>query len=74
MIKLKVTQIGNSLGVILPKEALARLKVEKGDELFFTEAPDGYRVVATEDTDEKALVLGRGFIKRYRKTFKALAE
>ena len=38
---LKLTQIGNSVGVILPKEVLARLKVGKGDSLFVTDLPDG---------------------------------
>ena len=41
MTALKLTQIGNSVGVILPKEVLARLKVEKGDSLFVTEAANG---------------------------------
>lgn len=39
--ELKITQIGNSLGVILPKELLARLKVEKGDSLHVLETKDG---------------------------------
>ena len=39
--KLKITTIGNSSGVILPKELLARLRVDKGDELFAMETPDG---------------------------------
>ena len=38
---LKITQIGNSLGVILPKEFLAKMKLKKGDELFVTENPVG---------------------------------
>lgn len=74
MIKLKVTQIGNSLGVILPKEALARLNVDKGDELYLTPAPDGYRITPQGDADADALEVGRAFMKRYRKTFRALAE
>jgi putative addiction module antidote len=74
MIKLKVTQIGNSLGVVLPKEALARLKVDKGDELFLTEAPDGYRITPQEETDDEVLAIGSEFMKRYRKTFRALAK
>ena len=41
MTTLKLTQIGNSVGVILPKEVLAKLKVEKGDTLFVTEATNG---------------------------------
>jgi len=44
--KLKVTAIGNSAGVILPKELLARLRVDKGDELFAVETPDGIRLTA----------------------------
>jgi putative addiction module antidote len=74
MIKLKVTQIGNSLGVVLPKEALARLNVDKGDELYLTPAPDGYRITPQGDADAEALEAGRALMKRYRKTFRALAE
>ena len=44
--KLKITAIGNSAGVILPKELLARLHVEKGDELYAVETPDGIRLTA----------------------------
>ncbi|HRO62991.1 AbrB/MazE/SpoVT family DNA-binding domain-containing protein [Thermomonas sp.] len=44
--KLKITAIGNSAGVILPKELLARLHLEKGDELFALETPDGVRLTA----------------------------
>lgn len=43
--KLKITAIGNSAGVILPKELLARLRVEKGDELFAAELPDGIKLM-----------------------------
>ena len=42
--KLKITAIGNSAGVILPKELLARLRVDKGDELYAVETPDGIRL------------------------------
>ena len=41
MATLKVTQIGNSLGVILPRDVTARLKLEKGDELVYVETPGG---------------------------------
>ena len=44
--KLKITAIGNSAGVILPKELLARLRVEKGDEIYALETPDGVRLTA----------------------------
>ncbi len=42
--KLKITSIGNSAGVILPKELLARLRLEKGDELYALETPDGIKL------------------------------
>ena len=44
MFTLKLTQIGNSVGVILPKEVLAKLRVGKGDVIHITESPDGYRI------------------------------
>ena len=43
MIVLKLTQIGNSTGVVLPKEALEKLHVSKGDVIYLTETPDGFR-------------------------------
>ena len=39
--KIKITTVGNSAGIILPKELLARLRLEKGDVLYATELPDG---------------------------------
>lgn len=42
--KLKITTVGNSAGVILPKELLARLRLEKGDELYAVETADGIRL------------------------------
>ena len=47
MIKLKVTTVGSSAGIVLPKEALALLKVAKGDSVFLTESPDGFRITPT---------------------------
>ena len=45
---LKITKIGNSAGVILPKELLARLRAGVGDTLFVSEAPDGVRLTASD--------------------------
>ena len=42
--KLKITAVGNSAGVILPKELLARLCVARGDALYATELPDGVKL------------------------------
>ncbi len=74
MIKLKVTKIGNSLGVVLPKEALTRLKVEQGGALFLTELPDGYRVIAFDETIVEQVNEGRDFMREFRETFRALAK
>lgn len=74
MIRLKVTQIGNSLGVVLPKEALARLKVGKGDDLFLTEAPDGYRVTPLDDEALRQLEAAREIMNRRRAVLRELAK
>jgi len=74
MIRLKVTQIGNSLGVVLPKEALARLKVNKGDDLFLTEAPDGYRVTPLDEEAARQLEAAREIMNRRRAVLRELAK
>jgi putative addiction module antidote len=71
---LKLTQIGNSVGVILPKDALARLKVGKGEQLFLTETPDGYAITPYDPAIEEEIRLGLEFMNDYRETFKVLAK
>lgn len=71
---LKLTQIGNSVGVILPKEVLAAMKLGKGQSVYLTEAPDGFRVTPYDPTLEEQLNLGREFMGEYRDTFHALAK
>lgn len=74
MIELKLRAIGNSVGVVLPKEVLAALKVESGDSLYVSETPGGITLTVSNPTIEEELELGRDFMKRYRETFKALAK
>ena len=64
-LKMKIIQIGNSLGVTLPKEALAALKVEKGDVLMLTEAPDGFRLTPYDPEIAKQIDAGgqHGFLE-----------
>lgn len=71
---LKLTQIGNSVGVILPKEVLARLKLEKGDTVYVTETPDGFALTPLDPSFEEQLEIGREFMREYRDTFRALAK
>jgi putative addiction module antidote len=74
MTVLKLTQIGNSVGVILPKEVLARLKVEKGDSLHMSEAPGGIALTPYDPDFDAQLEAGREFMRDYRDTFRALAK
>jgi putative addiction module antidote len=75
MIQLKVTQVGNSLGVVLPKEALIKLGVDKGDTLYLTEAPGGEMRISTYDERVKRqIALGEFFMDKYKETFRALAK
>ena len=71
---LKLTQIGNSIGVVLPKEALARLKVEKGQSIFLTDTPDGYAITPYDPALEDQLQAGRAFMSEFRDTFHQLAK
>lgn len=71
---LKLTKIGTSTGMVIPKEMLHRLKVEKGDSLFAIETPEGYLLTPYDPTIEEQLKAGRDFMKAYRETFKALAK
>jgi putative addiction module antidote len=74
MTALKITQIGNSLGLILPKEILARLKVGKGDSVFVTETPDGVAITPYDPAVAEQLALGSEFMRDYKETFRELAK
>jgi putative addiction module antidote len=75
MITLKLTQIGNSVGIVLPKEALAKLGVNKGDVIYLTEAPGGdMRVSAYSPEVARQIELGEEIMDEYRDTFRALAK
>jgi putative addiction module antidote len=71
---LKLTRIGTSTGAVLPKEMLARMKVEKGDTLYAIETAEGYLITPYDPAIEEQLAAGREFMKEYRDTFKVLAK
>ena len=71
---MKVSQIGNSLGLVLPKEALARLKVEKGDALFLTETEDGYRLTPYDPEFAEQMEAARKVMKKRRAALRELAK
>lgn len=74
MTALKLTQIGNSVGVILPKEMLARLKLEKGDTVFATDAPGGVMLTSYSPAFEQQMSLARGVMKKRRNVLRELAK
>lgn len=71
---LKLTQIGNSVGVVLPKEALAALQIGKGDSVFLTESPDGYRITAYDPEFAKQMSTAEDIMKRRRNVLRELAK
>ena len=74
MYPLKLTQIGNSVGVVLPKEALALLHVDKGDTIYLTETPGGFAITPYDPTVAEQLEAGRDFMRDFRDTFHTLAK
>jgi putative addiction module antidote len=74
MIPLKVTTIGNSTGVILPKEALAKLNVTKGDTLMLTETPEGFVLTPYDVTFERQMNVAEKIANRYRDALRELAK
>lgn len=74
MATLKLTAVGTSVGVVIPKEMLKRLKVSRGDTLFAIETPTGYLLTPYDPEIEEELEIGRRFMQKYRETFKALAK
>lgn len=74
MLELKLTAIGNSLGVVLPKEALARMKLAKGDTLYITETPDGYRLTPYNPEFETQMAAARRIMKKRRAALRELAK
>jgi putative addiction module antidote len=74
MATLKLTAVGTSTGVVIPKEMLNRMKVARGDALHVVETPDGYLITPYDPAIAAQVDAGREFMKAYRDTFKALAE
>ncbi len=75
MVELKVRRIGNSLGVVLPKEAVGHLKADEGDRLFLIEGPNGsYQLTPYDPVFEKKMKKAEDIISRYRNTLHTLAK
>jgi len=72
--ELKITKIGNSLGVILPRELLTRLKLDKGDTVFLTETPDGYRLSPYDPAFAEQMRTARELMKKRRNVVHELSR
>ncbi len=72
--KLKITTIGNSAGVVLPKELLARLRLEKGDELYALETPDGIRLTPYDPMLAEQMEVAEQVMRRRRVLLNKLAQ
>lgn len=70
----KITQIGNSVGIILPKEVLADLKVEKGDSIHLVRHPEGYVVSAYDQEFATQMEAARHVMRKHRDVLRRLAE
>lgn len=72
--KLKITTVGNSAGVVLPKELLTRMRLEKGDELYVTELPDGIKLAPYDPEFERQMEVAEDVMRRRRTLLRKLAE
>lgn len=71
---LKITRIGNSAGIVLPKEVLARLRVGPGDAVYLTEAPDGVRLTAVDPDFAATMDAAEAIMREDRDILRELAK
>lgn len=71
---LKITKIGNSAGVVLPKELLAKLRAGVGDTLYVSETPDGIRITAADPSFEAKMALAEQIMREDRDILRVLAK
>jgi putative addiction module antidote len=73
-LKLKLIPVGNSTGVILPKELLEKLRVQKGDELHVLETPDGVQLVPFDVEFARQMDVAEKVMREDRDVLRKLAE
>jgi putative addiction module antidote len=74
MLKVKVTTVGSSTGVVLPKEALHRMKAKKGDMLYLLETKDGYELTPYDKDFSEQIEAAEQVMGRYRNALRELAK
>ncbi|MFY9745954.1 MAG: AbrB/MazE/SpoVT family DNA-binding domain-containing protein [Acidobacteriaceae bacterium] len=70
----KITTVGSSTGIVLPKEVLAKLRVEKGDSLYVTETPGGIQLTPYDEGFSRQVEAGRKVMRKYRDALRKLAK
>ncbi|MGA8670609.1 MAG: AbrB/MazE/SpoVT family DNA-binding domain-containing protein [Terracidiphilus sp.] len=70
----KIIPVGNSAGIILPKEVLARMNVEKGDTLYIVEGPQGVRLIPYDQEFATQMEAAREVMRENRDVLQRLAE
>jgi putative addiction module antidote len=73
-LEIKLRKVGNSLGIVLPKEALSHLQLEEGDTVTLTEAQDGLRITASNPEFAKSMEVFQSLNRRYRNALRELAK
>lgn len=74
VLELKLRKIGNSVGLVLPKEALAHLNADEGDTVMLSEKPGGFNMQASNSDFAKAMSVFEDLSRRYRNTLQELAK
>lgn len=74
MLTLKLNKIGNSVGVIFPKEMLSKMHAHEGDKIYVIETPEGYTLTPYDEVFLKQMKLAKGIMHKNRDVLKALAE
>lgn len=74
MTALKVTEFGDSVAVILPKELLVKLGVQKGDTLYAVDAPGGVRLTTVDPEFDTQMAEARRLMKHWRSVLRELAK
>ncbi len=74
MLKVKITSIGNSMGIVLPKEALTKLKANKGDVLYLVEGPEGLTLTPYQQDFEQQMKAAEKVMDKYRNALHELAK
>jgi putative addiction module antidote len=75
MVALKVRKVGNSLGLVLPKEVVSRLRTGEGEEVFLIEGPNNtYRLTPFDPAFQKKMEKAEEIMSRYRNTLHVLSK